>query len=170
MRSDLYYPLLKQDSGSCAWKVAPGQIECRWGLTDGDAGVLLCLREPPPDVDFSQPYVTGAVGKQSYSITIAIGQNFCTFSFAGGSIAPDAMRVATFLSSPQALWGQYMAVLEMDETGGFVATVPTLPGCITEGDNLEETLGYLKDALKGWLEVAQKEGLDVPPPDRVSIR
>lgn len=32
--------------------------------------------------------------------------------------------------------------------------VPALPGCITEGDTIEELESNLKDAIQGWLEVA----------------
>ena len=32
--------------------------------------------------------------------------------------------------------------------------MPALPGCITEGDTIEELESNLKDAIEGWLEVA----------------
>jgi predicted RNase H-like HicB family nuclease len=40
------------------------------------------------------------------------------------------------------------------EEGGFWAEVPTLPGCVSEGDTLEETLANIREAAEGWLEVA----------------
>ncbi len=46
------------------------------------------------------------------------------------------------------------AIIHQAEEGGFWAEVPALPGCITEGDNMEEVLANLKDAIQGWLEVA----------------
>lgn len=46
------------------------------------------------------------------------------------------------------------AIIHQAEEGGFWAEVPALPGCITEGDSMEEVLGNLKDAIQGWLEVA----------------
>ncbi len=46
------------------------------------------------------------------------------------------------------------AVIHPAEEGGFWAEVPALPGCITEGDTLEEVTDNLKDAIEGWLEVA----------------
>jgi predicted RNase H-like HicB family nuclease len=39
------------------------------------------------------------------------------------------------------------------QEGGYWAEVPALPGCITEGDNMEELINNLKDAIMGWLEV-----------------
>ena len=40
------------------------------------------------------------------------------------------------------------------EEGGYWAEVPALPGCITEGDTMEELENNLKDAIEGWLVVA----------------
>jgi predicted RNase H-like HicB family nuclease len=40
------------------------------------------------------------------------------------------------------------------EEGGFWAEVPALPGCVSEGDTLEETLANIREAAAGWLEVA----------------
>ncbi len=45
------------------------------------------------------------------------------------------------------------AVIHPAEEGGYWAEVPGLPGCITEGDSMEETLANLKDAIEGWLAV-----------------
>ena len=39
------------------------------------------------------------------------------------------------------------------EEGGFWAEVPALPGCVSEGDTLEETLANIREAAEGWLEV-----------------
>ncbi|MHC5611570.1 MAG: type II toxin-antitoxin system HicB family antitoxin [Nostoc sp.] len=46
------------------------------------------------------------------------------------------------------------AIIHPAEEGGFWAEVPALPGCITEGDTREEVMANLKDAIEGWLEVA----------------
>ncbi|MFM7424132.1 MAG: type II toxin-antitoxin system HicB family antitoxin [Elainella sp.] len=40
------------------------------------------------------------------------------------------------------------------EEGGYWAEVPALPGCITEGDTMDELIANLKDAIQGWLEAA----------------
>jgi predicted RNase H-like HicB family nuclease len=40
------------------------------------------------------------------------------------------------------------------EEGGFWAEVPALPGCVSEGETLEETLANVREAAEGWLEVA----------------
>jgi len=46
------------------------------------------------------------------------------------------------------------AIIHPAEEGGYWAEVPALPGCITEGDTIEEVMINLKDAIQGWLEVA----------------
>ncbi|WP_366048942.1 type II toxin-antitoxin system HicB family antitoxin [Microcoleus sp. PH2017_11_PCY_U_A] len=46
------------------------------------------------------------------------------------------------------------AIVHPAEEGGYWAEVPALPGCITEGDTIEEVIINLKDAMVGWLEVA----------------
>jgi predicted RNase H-like HicB family nuclease len=48
------------------------------------------------------------------------------------------------------------AIIHPAEEGGYWAEVPALPGCITEGDTMEELMNNLKDAIQGWLEVANE--------------
>ncbi len=45
------------------------------------------------------------------------------------------------------------------EEGGFWAEVPALPGCVSEGETLDETLANVREAAEGWLEVATKRAL-----------
>jgi predicted RNase H-like HicB family nuclease len=40
------------------------------------------------------------------------------------------------------------------EEGGYWAEVPALPGCVSEGDTLDEITANIKEAVEGWLEVA----------------
>ncbi|WAL62014.1 type II toxin-antitoxin system HicB family antitoxin [Thermocoleostomius sinensis] len=46
------------------------------------------------------------------------------------------------------------AIIHPAEEGGYWAEVPALPGCVTEGDTMEEVVANLKDAIEGWLDVA----------------
>jgi len=45
-----------------------------------------------------------------------------------------------------------IVVLEPAEEGGFTAYVPSLPGCISEGDTREEALDNIKEAIELHLE------------------
>jgi predicted RNase H-like HicB family nuclease len=49
------------------------------------------------------------------------------------------------------------AVLEPQEEGGYTVHVPSLPGCISEGDNREEALHNIKEAIELYLEVDKSE-------------
>jgi predicted RNase H-like HicB family nuclease len=51
------------------------------------------------------------------------------------------------------------AIIHPAEEGGYWAEVPALPGCITEGDTLEEVMANLKDAIAGWLDVANSRSV-----------
>lgn len=43
-------------------------------------------------------------------------------------------------------------VLEPSEEGGFTASVPSLPGCISEGDTREDALRNIREAIELFLE------------------
>jgi predicted RNase H-like HicB family nuclease len=48
------------------------------------------------------------------------------------------------------------------EDGGYTVTVPTLPGCITEGDSFEEALAHARDAIRLYLADVEAAGDPVP--------
>ena len=47
------------------------------------------------------------------------------------------------------------AIIHEAEEGGFWAEVPSLPGCFTEADSMDELRANLKDAIQGWMEAAE---------------
>ena len=52
------------------------------------------------------------------------------------------------------------------EGGGFVATVPDLPGCMSDGETPEEAIINVQDAIRAWIEAAADLGRAVPEPSR----
>lgn len=48
-------------------------------------------------------------------------------------------------------------VIEKDEAGYFVAEVPALPGCLSQGKSKKEALENIKEAIGGWLEVMESK-------------
>ncbi|MCX7045907.1 MAG: type II toxin-antitoxin system HicB family antitoxin [Candidatus Sumerlaeota bacterium] len=48
-------------------------------------------------------------------------------------------------------------ILEPSEDGGFTAVVPSLPGCISEGDSKEEALKNIREAIELYLEPAEDD-------------
>ncbi len=48
------------------------------------------------------------------------------------------------------------------EDGYWVAECPSLPGCISQGKDKEEALRNIKEAIKGYVDALQEDGLEVP--------
>lgn len=49
--------------------------------------------------------------------------------------------------------------------GGFLATVPKLPGCMSDGETPEEALKNIEDAIRCWLDTAKELGRAIPEAD-----
>ena len=54
--------------------------------------------------------------------------------------------------------------LKDEDGGGFIATVPDLPGCMSDGETPEEALLNVQDAIAAWIEAANDTGRKVPKP------
>ena len=52
--------------------------------------------------------------------------------------------------------------------GGFMAIVPDLPGCRSDGDTPHEALSNAYDAIASWIEAAEDLGRVVPEPRRAA--
>jgi predicted RNase H-like HicB family nuclease len=64
---------------------------------------------------------------------------------------------------------EYPVVIEPlppDEGGGFIAIVPDLPGCMSDGETAEGALASVQDAIEAWIEEATELGRAVPQPSR----
>jgi antitoxin HicB len=57
----------------------------------------------------------------------------------------------------------YTVLFERAEEGGYVVTCPALPGVVTQGETLEEARAMAADAIRGYLESLQQDGLPIPP-------
>ena len=52
-------------------------------------------------------------------------------------------------------------IIEKDEVGYYVAEVPALPGCLSQGKTFDEAITNIKEAIEGWLEVMEaKQSFD----------
>lgn len=60
---------------------------------------------------------------------------------------------------------QYAVVLEEGESGWIVASVPSLPGCHTQGRTRDEALKNAHEAIEGYIAVLREDGEAVPKPD-----
>jgi predicted RNase H-like HicB family nuclease len=51
------------------------------------------------------------------------------------------------------------AIIHEAEEGGYWAEVPALPGCMTQGETIEELEANLHEAIQAWLQAAEPENL-----------
>ena len=59
---------------------------------------------------------------------------------------------------------KYRVLIEQDEDGVFVAEVPSLPGCISQGQTRTEATENVKEAIALYLESLNAHSEAVPPP------
>jgi len=58
---------------------------------------------------------------------------------------------------------KYRVIIEQDEDGVFVAEVPALPGCVSQGDTRTEALENVQEAIEAYLESLIAHNEPVPP-------
>ena len=56
----------------------------------------------------------------------------------------------------------YTVILEQEEDGGYVATVPALPGCVSQGDTRDEVMSNIREAADLYIEDCIAAGDPVP--------
>jgi predicted RNase H-like HicB family nuclease len=61
-----------------------------------------------------------------------------------------------------------LEIVEDKDEGGFVASYPELPGCITCGETIEAAAANALDAKKAWLEAAINENIEIHEPDTLA--
>ena len=63
----------------------------------------------------------------------------------------------------------YKVVLEEQEEGGFVAYVPTLPGCATQGETRDEAMNNIKEAISVYVESLHDRELPLPQIEELEV-
>lgn len=58
------------------------------------------------------------------------------------------------------------AVIHEAEEGGYWAEVPSLPGCVTEGETVDEVKSNLSEAVQGWMDTAHDIGVELAQKDK----
>jgi predicted RNase H-like HicB family nuclease len=58
---------------------------------------------------------------------------------------------------------KYRVLIEQDEDGVFVVEVPSLPGCVSQGETRAEALENVREAIAVYLESLEAHGEPVPP-------
>jgi predicted RNase H-like HicB family nuclease len=59
---------------------------------------------------------------------------------------------------------KYRVLIEQDEDGVYVAEVPSLPGCISQGQTREEAVENIREAIAAYLESLEAHDDPIPPP------
>lgn len=54
--------------------------------------------------------------------------------------------------------------LSHDDGGGFLIEFPDLPGCMSDGETIEEAIANGADAVESWIGVAKEKGKEIPDP------
>jgi predicted RNase H-like HicB family nuclease len=59
--------------------------------------------------------------------------------------------------------------LEPSEEGGYTVIVPSLPGCISEGDTKEDAIENIKEAIELYMESVEDDILVMPRAERIEL-
>ena len=59
---------------------------------------------------------------------------------------------------------RYRVHIQQDEDGVFVAEVPSLPGCLSQGRTREEAVANVREAMAAYVESLEEHGEPIPPP------
>jgi predicted RNase H-like HicB family nuclease len=62
-----------------------------------------------------------------------------------------------------------LVYLEPSEDGGFTVFVPSLPGCISEGENREEAIANIREAIELYLEPVEDDVLILPDAEMLEL-
>ena len=60
----------------------------------------------------------------------------------------------------------YRILLRQEVEGGYTVIVPSLPGCVTFGDTIEEAIEMAKEAIELYIESLREHGEEIPTEDK----
>ncbi len=63
-----------------------------------------------------------------------------------------------------------VTALSPEDGGGFLAWVPDLPGCVSDGETRDQAIANVESAIAEWIDEAVALGRAVPSPSRSAIR
>jgi antitoxin HicB len=58
----------------------------------------------------------------------------------------------------------HVSPIPVDEGGGYMVSMPDLPGCIADGDTIDEAIIEARDAFAAWIMAEQKDKGKLPNP------
>ena len=57
---------------------------------------------------------------------------------------------------------KYRVIVEPQQEGGYTVYVPSLPGCVSQGETVEESMANIREAIEVYLESLKERGLSLP--------
>jgi len=57
---------------------------------------------------------------------------------------------------------RYTVILELESDGGYVVSVPALPGCVSQGDSRAEALSNIREAIELYIDDCRAAGDPIP--------
>lgn len=108
-------------------------------------------------------------GGSHYKISHAMVEEILTLPFKRPIKPVYIRKLVAMIDTVRNIMGRLeyaviVAPLSHEEGGGFLATVPDLPGCMSDGETPEEAIANVQDAIAAWIEAAQEMGRQVPHP------
>ena len=79
---------------------------------------------------------------------------------------PTNKTLEYYMSLPYAVT---LSALSPEDSGGWLARIPSLEGCWTDGETQIEALEHLQEAKQGWLETALELGMAIPEPEFFTV-
>jgi len=65
---------------------------------------------------------------------------------------------------------EYTVILHAAEEGGYWVEVPTLPGCLSQGETEAEALARIREAIESHLEALREDGQEIPTEEKLVIK
>ena len=65
---------------------------------------------------------------------------------------------------------RYTVLMDKNEIGGYTVTVPSLPGCVSQGDNWDDALKNIEEAISGYIETLKILKKPVPVEVEVTLK
>ena len=62
------------------------------------------------------------------------------------------------------MWNYEVVIRWSKENNCYIAKVPELPGCLADGESMEEVKSEIEKSISLWIEVNTKRGIEIPEP------
>lgn len=116
------------------------------------SGTLICQA-------FAFNQVFPCIGLQNFPMRFAAGVRRLRFLYGAKLGMYDVIR------APEEPPMRYTVILQRESDGGYVVSVPALPGCVSQGDSREEALKNIEEAIELYLEDVKAAGEPIPVED-----